>query len=803
VSGVTLPPFEGRGAALRFVGLGVILAAALTRMMVGFDPFPGWDADPFVLPVPETQFGPAASMLLDAVTFMGAAVAMLGVAFGGRPAHPMAWLAVGAGAAAVVWHSRLGGEVAIDHFRLGSQWVAAFVGGAAAFEVCREVRARRLVLASLIGAVCMLACKGALQVFLEHPQTVSMYKQTRLEFFASQGWTPDSAAARAFERRLLQPEATGWFGMANVFASWGAFGAASLLSVLLLMAGTRARIETAGGWVKPVLTLGAVASLACAAMAGAKGGWAALAVGLGVGACLWLASRSGTSELRRERVLRLLRYAPVACVALAISAVLCRGLIGERLAEASILFRWFYVVGAARTIAGHPLAGVGPDGFKDSYMLVKPPLSPEEVTSPHSLFFDFGATLGIAGIAWGLLWLAWVWKAGTWLALPPGPVPPTSDAATTRSDARLFFLILSVPTVIGALVEVRAGTPEGTVARMVGLALSTAVATSVSVCLRASAAALGAVACGSAALAAHAQIELTPIWPGSAPAFMLVFGALGAGPLRLPDLPDSRAIGRRAVVVALSLVLLTGAWLSLGWRPVHRWEQRLDSALAAAEPAAEAREVMAKYELGTPTERADAAGQLSDMLSAALGRPIGDSEAALRRGNEDLFLLSGGRALTELDAAASHVTHPGTLRAVSRLALQLSATYGSRSESAPAEKFAERATDAADRAAAIPFHRASSLGWLGTVHANIAEATGDRAERELAVDAWEGAARADPWGPTWPPKLARAVHDLGRVEEARAWARKALEIDELSRLDPLRSLTDSEKAEMSRLAAGS
>ena len=56
-----------------------------------------------------------------------------------------------------------------------------------------------------------------------------------------------------------------------------------------------------------------------------------------------------------------------------------------------------------RVFGDHALTGVGPDGFQQAYLFAKNPLSPEEVSSPHSILFDWLSTLGVAGLAWGAL----------------------------------------------------------------------------------------------------------------------------------------------------------------------------------------------------------------------------------------------------------------------------------------------------------------------------------------------------------------------------------------------------------------
>ncbi|HQR39835.1 MAG TPA: hypothetical protein PLF26_15715, partial [Blastocatellia bacterium] len=73
-----------------------------------------------------------------------------------------------------------------------------------------------------ISVAAVLAFRGIEQVFIEHPGTVENFKRNRDAILAAQGWPPDSAMARGYERRLMQAEATGWFGLSNVYASFAA-----------------------------------------------------------------------------------------------------------------------------------------------------------------------------------------------------------------------------------------------------------------------------------------------------------------------------------------------------------------------------------------------------------------------------------------------------------------------------------------------------------------------------------------------------------------------------------------------------
>ena len=107
--------------------------------------------------------------------------------------------------------------------------------------------------------------------------------------------------------------------------------------------------------------------------------------------------------------------------AITLLGVAARGLIGESLGERSILFRWFYMRGATGIIADEPVLGVGPAGFQPAYAMHKPAISPEDVTSPHSIFFDYIATLGVFGVALGVLAILAIWRIGTGLGSGSNP----------------------------------------------------------------------------------------------------------------------------------------------------------------------------------------------------------------------------------------------------------------------------------------------------------------------------------------------------------------------------------------------
>src|SRR5258705_354539 len=125
----------------------------------------------------------------------------------------------------------------------------------------------------------MFLAQGLLQIWVEHPATVENFRANREAFLAAQGWAPDSPAARGFERRLLQAEATGWFGMANIYGSFCAAALTVMLGWSIQAWQATRRNELPSGW-PGALSIGAVGAAAGIWMAGSKGGVAGAGVGI-------------------------------------------------------------------------------------------------------------------------------------------------------------------------------------------------------------------------------------------------------------------------------------------------------------------------------------------------------------------------------------------------------------------------------------------------------------------------------------------------------------------------------------------
>ncbi len=752
----------------------IICAIALTRACSTFDPFPGWSGDPLAMPAPIIGITPVISLAMDAATLLAGSLILL-------KGSPSVFVRVGlvllmAGAGAAALHARPDQHDSLDNFVIGASWVAALGGAIALRHACRHAALRTLATACLLAIIPVLAVRGGVQVFSEHPETVAEFNRNKQQFLEAQGWTAGSPPALAYERRLVQAEASAWFGLANVFASLMAGALVAFTGGALLRLRGDADEATAG--TRPRIVLGVAAVLAAAGLvlAGAKGGYAAAFVGFGALTVVWV---------RPSLSARLGGWLAVSAVFAALLAVVCRGVVGERIGELSIYFRWMYMQGAARIFAAHPWLGVGPAGFKDAYMLAKPAISPEDVASPHSVLLDYAATLGIGGVCLGGLWLGLVFSAGRGLFTPAAP-----DASDARRTMQFASFCASAAILASAWLERPLATPESTFMRLIGLAGAVAVVWAV---VRTASGRSNvmwpAVAAAAVALAAHAQIEMTMITSGSGPWIALLLAVAA------PAVTDTSAPVRRHSPAALATCGLCAAIIAM-LPGVVSWERALrsayDSAARVAEFMGRAQNVL------SGAARDDSPAQLAADLSAATNQTVAAEPRAIAAATERVRETGVNAAREQLEAALqAQPNHFPTARSLSRLCLQQAQSMATGADKA---KLIDRGVRVSLDAAAKHGGGAAAWAWLATAREAAGKADPDRNEQMGQIDALAAAAALAPHEPTYQVRLARAYQAKGSAAQAKEWAARALATDRDLRLDPLRQLTSQEREEMKRLS---
>ncbi len=812
--------------------LGVVLAGVAARAVVTFDPFPGWADDPTAMPTLVSGAGPTMSLAIDAVVMLasGAVLALASLAGRGVGWRLGGLVMIGSvGAVANAWFIR--GRT-IDDAVLSTAWMAAWCAGLAVLAGARDPRSRALVLACVACLVGMLAAKGAYQVAIEQPRTASSYLANREAMLHAKGWSPDSPLARAYERRLLQREATGWFGLANVYATPAAAGAAGLIVLGVLsrwgargMAGGRGRaagaswaprgegVETGGtpvprggvvGWRGRLIVIGAVVALVALGLSRSKGGVVACACGLGgaaVGA--WAASRRGTSPRGAGMIAGTLGLGAILGP---LAAVGVRGIVGERLAELSLLFRWFYISTASRVAAGSPAWGVGPDGFQGAYARLKPDISPESVQSPHSVLFDWAATLGVWGLAWGAavfvlaLWVGraaiegWKREERDTTGAGVGEAEPHVDGA--RVDIRVVFLVGAAATLAGAGVEAGLASVELAIVRAGGLCLGVLLALGVVRGARDERAVVAASGAAGLVALAHGQIELTPVNIGAGALWAVLVGLGASGAWNAAR----RVGGVGGVLVACGAIGVGVLTLVQVARAAWPWERDLREALARVEVLGESAFAMREMQGGgEASAAARLAREVAADLSRELGRTVAPDGPSLARAHEELYRARVPQALELLERAGTRLPgHFPTARAASQLAAQLSqASVGD------AGRWASRAQGMIERYVAGQPAKAGAWAWLGTLSAGLAEGPGgDPSRMGVAIEAWSRAAELDPGTIVHALALVRAGERTGDRALVRRWAERALEIDRTMRLDPTQGLTNEQRERFEGLARG-
>lgn len=766
-----------------YIGAVLTLTPQLVRATTNITTYPDWDLSPMVYALRAPALGPSASILCDALSMLGATLLLVFASIS-RHGVRIGWVAPGLaclGIFGVLLHTHLG-DRSIGNIRVGASWVAAGLGAIAVFYAARDARLRRLMTAVLLGFVVLLLLRGVQQVFIEHPQNIENFRTNKDRVLAAHGWSPGSPMALGFERRLSQPEASGWFGLSNVYASLAAGFAAALLSLFL---GARARSQAAG------IGLATLAAAACVLLAGGKGGLMALAIGTGAVAAL-------NYGRKRPPLGALIRGLPLLAMLGALVMIAVRGAVGERIGELSILFRWFYLQAATRIFAAHPLQGVGPDGFQQAFLLAKPPLCPEEVTSPHSIGFDWLSTLGVFGIGWiALLGIA-AWRIGRVALLQPSRDAPLIPE---RAEYRAAIAIPTIATLCVTWLESPFIVAEMATVRILGLIGWCALAFLIIRAWSDRHASIG-LAAAATALMAHAQIEVSASFVSSAPLWAMLIALAAAGQDSQSTESDSRPLVRNTSRFTLALagfsLLIACGFAYPALTRIRTYEANLRAAadLIRVIPTFGER-LLALRNAGGVTPFSDARetpeGIAAD-LSLLLGRKVATTSQDLGLAMQQLEYRQISAAETPLlQAFELDRTDRRPLREISMLFVrqgEIAVARGDRLAAADRIGAALRAMRMEDS----PKPKSSDWAWLATMKQKASDLLADRSLVAGAIAARQECAKQDPYNLPNTIALAKLFDRASQPAEAKIWAKRALKLDDDARLDrTVRGLSASDR----------
>lgn len=728
---------HGGSTPLHWIGAIAIAAIAVMRCVVVFQEQIEFATDPVLDPSPVSGLGPVGSLVLDALLLIGCALALFGEAARGRGIDWRLYLLALLPAPVIFWQ----GAGEFGDLGRGMTWLSALVAAVTVAHLVREHTMRIMFTCVLAAVAAPLVMRGIVQVVAEHPRDLDFFRAHRAEVLAAQHIAPDSNSALIFERRLDQAEATGWFGLANVFGSFMVFGMIAWLGMTI--AAVRAKLPSGWWGVTGLMTIGCLA-----------GTWLSGSKGAAAAALLGLMLLAGPFLLRRLRdgFRRFGGAIALGAVALAILAVVFRGIVlPEGFAgDKSILFRWHYLLGTLRIIGEHALTGVGPEGFQEAYVKAREPVSPEEIKSAHSIFFDWLAMLGVVGAAWIALAGAMLWRAGRWLGRS-GAGDTTNMGPAARPTLIAIVAALVAGLVPGILLESATLDPAAVFLRAVAIVASLAAAlVAARIMLRSDHPLIGwGIAAASIALMAHAQIEMTLMQPGAVVwglcALGVAAGARDRGSKRL-------AVGCATLLIAGSVALAVGA-IAPAWR-----QQSVMS-----EAAAPLREIGTARLAGDdePTSPGERREQEWALRNRAAGILIDGYDIMPR--NPDPLLA----AIEQLGIAAAlddNFDPLDELRDAAALAQRLLADHpGARSQAAAAR-----------------------------VWEAIAAKTGDPADWDRAIAHRRALADGDPHGVYSHLTLADLLWQAGQRDEAREVYQRVLTLNENWYLDELKQLGESE-----------
>ncbi len=799
-----------RVSPLLAIGTAGMLAAAVARAVVAMPPWKWFDVDPLRSPGALEGLAPSASLGLDALLLLSASLLLVGVVRSGRRIDALSLLLALLPIPVLAWHA----SQELEQAWRGTTLAASWVGLVAAAHLHAFPHLRTILFGGLVACAVPWLARGGEQWFFEHPAAVAQFQANRDEVLASFGWAEGGEPARLYERRLLQREMSGWFGLANV---WAAAIAACAIAWTRIAGATRGG-DFGGGSVLVAIVL-ALACLAGVAMNGSKGGIAALAAGfaflfLAPRALAWFGGRSdvaptpprrseatrgvepegafevgergsrlGSTPPRRSEATRgrcrakrgggdvqlsegllagltLLPRLALLAIPLGLLAIVLRGALPEGLlGEKSLLFRWHYLQGAWWTLLQQPL-GIGPAAFQEWYLLVKTPRSPESVQSAHSMLVDAFVAVGVLAAAWIAVLLRVLWRRGIGV-----------EHASPRPRVALACFVVAAIIALAAMVASGAETPSlESIARWVAIGLfvpAAVVAASVlaSMSTVAIASLLAAIAF---TLLLQGQIEMTYFNQGSIVWAMLMVGLAGSAGVRIEgDSPPARG----AVALAILPAVLAIAVVLGPWRGAASAEARL--AEAAAPLDAIGRRAASRR------ERVDPAEILVEIMEAR--RTAAARLAAIADAGGPAASHAGSLAIEQWLAAGLASADETTRRAAIETALAIAdrqlAVHGSSARRSSDRLRAVRALREVDREAVPPQRLAEAiLATLAmqpqdvSLHLDLGDAFAEAGDRDAAQQAW----------------------------------RRALELDAALELDPLVQMPESERRAIeTRIESGS
>ena len=268
----------------------LVLAVVLVQMMVPILPVIYFDVDPRSesAGTPITVMGPVAMVWISVIS-MG--LCSLVLFFHHLAGKKIAWLSsvlamVGMG---FCWYHMPDN---VESMHRSTMWAGAMALALAGRHLAEHDRLRRLAVASMLAMLIPMVIQSFIFVLIEHPATVAMFQKNQQDFLAARGWAEGSSQHQLYVRRLMFNDATGAFGLSNVYGSI----IASLTLLGVVISGHVARQWRATWAVLPLAVV--ILGVATIYLTHSKGALAVLVAGaILCAACLWISRTTERSRL--------------------------------------------------------------------------------------------------------------------------------------------------------------------------------------------------------------------------------------------------------------------------------------------------------------------------------------------------------------------------------------------------------------------------------------------------------------------------------------------------------------------------
>jgi O-antigen ligase len=269
----------------------------------------------------------------------------------------------------------------------------------ASSQIIRSHRGLRVVAGMMVGLLLVFAAQAFVYRFVEWPDLVETWKNTRQSFFQQRGWAADSFEAQQFERNITNRALLGFFVSPNTYAAAAMLGMFVSMGVFI----QRYRDNDDAGWMAAPI-VGIAGGLALLAWSGSRTAMLGGVVGLALLGAFFVLNKT---KLKPSTMWWLL----VASAGVGVLAIVAIGLSTGGLFHDSLTFRWRYWVGSSAMFLDRPLLGTGWANFGDAYLQHRVPTAAEEIKDPHNLFVRFATELGVVGLVASVAWLLWISRA--------------------------------------------------------------------------------------------------------------------------------------------------------------------------------------------------------------------------------------------------------------------------------------------------------------------------------------------------------------------------------------------------------